>query len=231
MTGPVDFSYRENAPPPEPPPDPVVVTLPPELPQTGDGGALLTPLADGGLDIDLGETAPAEPESEDGSDSTSNGIGAADGSAQTSLLAAASQRCAPSEQEIAAFFANHHDIVAQRAAEIGVDPTMLLGLAAYESCWGTSRQAQKLYNPFGATPGGDRPLQFGSNEEAWDWWTKKRFGPGVQGLGGDASSFIAALKSMGYNTEHADWPQEVAGVIRSVRRRLPQWLAGRGSPW
>lgn len=56
MTGPLDLSYREGA-PATPLPDPAIVSLPLEEPQAGDGGAELTPLADGGLQVEFAPRA------------------------------------------------------------------------------------------------------------------------------------------------------------------------------
>lgn len=50
-----------------------------------------------------------------------------------------------------------------------VDASLLLGLSAYESAWGTSNAGAQRNNPFGATPGGDatRGITYGSVEHAW----------------------------------------------------------------
>jgi hypothetical protein len=50
MTGPVDFSYRDGA---SPGSEPMTVAVAPPPPETGEGGATLTPAGDGGLDVEF----------------------------------------------------------------------------------------------------------------------------------------------------------------------------------
>jgi hypothetical protein len=165
---------------------------------------------------------------------------------------AAAANAPTADQKAATFFDQHYDQVAPMAARLGIDPSLPLGPAAHESDWGMSRQAQQLHNPFGATPGGDKPVKFGSDAGAWDWWGQT-FGPRVQGVGGDAATFLGNLQldnrkvygpTIGgdrkgpYNPGEAepsqgdkDWRDKVGSSIRSVQRRLPGWLAGRaGNP-
>jgi hypothetical protein len=103
--------------------------------------------------------------------------------------------------------------------------------------WGRSDLAQNNHNPFGATP--NRPLTFGSPSEAWDWWGNT-WGGRVDGTGSDTSAFLDRLRADNrnvpdavdpygaYNSEDPDWKDKVEGVIRSVRRRLPQWQHDAG---
>ncbi len=247
MAGPVDFSYREEA-PAEPMPGSTTVTVLPEPASWNEAdGADRTPLPDGGLQFAFGEDATGraaggqEAESLDADATT-------DEDSDPDLLAAAPRDpCAANSPKIAAFFNQHYNIVAQRAAELGIDPTLLLGLAAHESSWGGSAMANSKWNPIGAAPNGYRPMTFGSNDAAWSYWAKT-FGPRVRGVGDDASQFIGNLlidnrgvagavdQRGAYNSLTSPegdekWPDKVGNVIRSVRNRLPQWLACKaGSP-
>lgn len=81
MTGPVDFSYRE-------PPlastsataEGVAVTVPPDPPQVAGNGSVLTPTAEGGMDIELPEGTPPDSEDLDGGAADTTGQQTADAS-------------------------------------------------------------------------------------------------------------------------------------------------------
>jgi len=70
------------------------------------------------------------------------------------------------------FFNRHFDAVLKEAAKFGVDPALMLGLAAHESNWGTSNQAINMNNPFGHTPDGRNPTSFPSLQAAWQVWAQ-----------------------------------------------------------
>ena len=74
--------------------------------------------------------------------------------------AAKADPCRPADPRYHAFFDKHYNIVAEKAAALGLDPALLLGLAAHESTWGTSNLAGRNWNPFGATPKGKPPMAF-----------------------------------------------------------------------
>ena len=146
------------------------------------------------------------------------------------------------------FFDRHYEPVAKVAAQIGVDPALILGLSAHESNWGTSGFATKLNNPLGYTPDGKKPMAFPSVDDAWNRWVQTH-GPRVQGAGGDAEAFVDRLlldnryvygptvgsdRLGAYNSQQPpvgdpDWRDKALGAIHSVRRRLLQWQAARGT--
>jgi RHS repeat-associated protein len=124
------------------------------------------------------------------------------------------------------------------ASTYGVDPTLLLGLSALESGWGSSSQARNQFNPFGATPGGDSTagLGYSSYSSAWNSWGNS-WGARVNGVGSDTSAFLNALlwdnrgfsaavdQRGSYNSENPLWSASVANTIASVQARLPGALA------
>lgn len=137
----------------------------------------------------------------------------------------------------ALFFDRHYGPAARALAPYDVDPALALGVAAQESGWGGSRQAQKLGNPFGHLPGG-QPSQFGSPEEAWQAWAQE-FGPRVRGVQGDVAQFVRNLdmNNIGvygpvpgarytgrYNSDDPEWSTKVPNLIQNVRDFLPRWL-------
>jgi hypothetical protein len=141
------------------------------------------------------------------------------------------------DPRFATFFDANYPYAARVAAKYGVDPTLLLGVAALESSYGTSDDAQKQNNPLGMRPNGHTPVAFPSTEAAWEEWGRQ-FGPRVLGLGGDVATFLNRLQedhrqiygpTQGgdyrgpYNTENALWKRDVAGTIAGIRRRLPLW--------
>jgi hypothetical protein len=118
-----------------------------------------------------------------------------------------------------------------------VDVTHLLGLAAYESGWGTNRHTREFNNPFGVTPDGVNPTHFDSISDAWQYWGRT-FGPRVANTGPNASRFINNLlldnrnvygptiggdRRGAYNSVNPDWGAGVSATIRSVQQRLPLW--------
>src|SRR5262249_34346442 len=127
---------------------------------------------------------------------------------------------------------------ARAAAQIGVDPALLLGVAALESTWGTTDQALRLNNPFGYIPRPGQPSRFPSLDAAWQRWTQT-FGPRVSNLGSDAEAFIHNLQldnrtvygpTVGgdrrgkYNSETSvNWPDLVRPRVTAVRHQLPHW--------
>jgi hypothetical protein len=138
----------------------------------------------------------------------------------------------------AKFFDQNYAPAARVATALGVDPASLLGVAALESKWGTSNQAQTKGNPFGYIPKVGQPTTFLSPDQAWQQWAKT-FGPRVQGVGSDAQRFLDSLqtdnrfvygptndggKYLGmYNSTDPHWSEEVGNTVQSVRDRLPQW--------
>ena len=124
------------------------------------------------------------------------------------------------------------------ASQYGVDPTLLLGLSALESGWGSSPMYRNQNDPFGATPGGDATagLSYPSFSAAWNSWGTM-WGPRVNGVGSDVSAFTTALTQNNqgnpnavdqrgsYNFEDFMWPYKVGSVVNSVRARLPGALA------
>ncbi|HXZ01135.1 MAG TPA: hypothetical protein VEI03_14130 [Stellaceae bacterium] len=147
----------------------------------------------------------------------------------------------------ARFFDQQFAAVAEVATDLGVDPTLLLGLSAHESGWGKpENNYAKNLNPFGATPLGDSTsgLRFQSYRDAWQAWART-FGPRVAGVGSDAAAFLRNLEydnrrvygpTIGgnyrgaYNSEDENWKKGVAEAIAGVRRRLPLWQGNLDSP-
>jgi hypothetical protein len=152
----------------------------------------------------------------------------------------------PLDSRFAKFFDANYPYAARVAAKYGVDPTLPLGVAAVESAYGTSDDAQKQNNPLGMRPNGHTPIAFPSTEAAWEEWGRQ-FGPRVLGVGGDVATFLSRLQedhrqiygpTQGgdyrgpYNNEpvqpdEPSWKDRVAGTIAGVRRRLPLW---QGNP-
>lgn len=144
------------------------------------------------------------------------------------------------------FFANNLRPSSGVASQYNVDVSLLLGLAAAESGYGTSSMARAQNNPFGATPGGfNTPgVTYNSLGSAWQSWGNQ-WGPRVRNVGSDVSLFIGnltidnqgvvgAVDQRGpYNTQNVltggdpNWANLVAGSIAGVRQRLPVWQAGR----
>jgi RHS repeat-associated protein len=144
------------------------------------------------------------------------------------------------------FFASQYRPASNIAVQYDVDVSLLLGLSAAESGWGTSTMYRNQYNPFGFTPSGDRTrgLTFQSYESAWNAWGRT-YGPRVQGVGADANLFVDRLlinnqglrqptvggDSRGpYNSLVApagdpNWRAKTLGTITGVRRRLSDWNA------
>jgi hypothetical protein len=140
-------------------------------------------------------------------------------------------------------YANFFDVNYPHAARIAekyaVDPTLLLGVAALESGYGTSKDAQQSNNPLGMRPDGHTPIGFPSTGAAWDEWGSQ-FGPRVLGVGRDADTFLDRLledhrsifgpvRGGDYRGPYIDpqvdpnWKEKVAGTIKGVRQRLPRW--------
>lgn len=139
------------------------------------------------------------------------------------------------------FFDKHYRAAVDVANRLGVDPTLLQGLAAHESTWGADTAGKN--NFFGMTPKGDRSkgidVPGNSIEGAWSYWESK-YGSRVVNVGSDAQRFIDNLEvdnreatgpdKMGkYNPENVDeggdpeWRKKMAGAIKAVRTRLPRW--------
>jgi RHS repeat-associated protein len=143
-------------------------------------------------------------------------------------------------QPFASFFAANGAAAQSIAFQRRSDPTMLLGLSALESGWGTSRQATTQNNPFGATPGGDASpgISYSSFGAAWDRWNVE-WGLRIAGTGSNTNSFISNLlqdnrnaagavdRRGSYNSESSNWGAEVRRTINSIRRRWAQWLVKR----
>jgi RHS repeat-associated protein len=142
---------------------------------------------------------------------------------------------------ISKFYDTNYDAVVAVAIKLGVDPTVLLGIAALESGWGTSTYATQYNDPFGATPHGDSSgaLAYPSIGDAWGQW-QSDWGSRIQGLGGNVSAILNALEednrglngqgvpgavdSRGeYNSENPNWKGTVTTVIGNVRDTLPMW--------
>src|SRR5262249_46487192 len=67
------------------------------------------------------------------------------------------------------FFDDLLDPLTNLAQQLGIDPNLLLALAAHESGW-LNADNRLLHNPFGLTQGGKNNLQFDSFQEATDYW-------------------------------------------------------------
>ncbi len=143
------------------------------------------------------------------------------------------------DSKFAQFFDDQVAVIAPIAQRLNVNPTFLLGLAALESSWGESTQYNNNYNPFGATPHGDRTggLSYDSYSAAWEAWSNT-WGGRVADVGNDVNAFLSRLlidnrfvygPTIGgdyrgaYNSENAGWQNAVLGTIHSVQNRLPTW--------
>ena len=159
--------------------------------------------------------------------------------------AAANGRGSP-DNKFARFFSAQSEPISRIALRRGIDPTLLLGLSAYESAWGESRMAREQNNPFGATPGGDRSggVRYPSIEDAWDVWDSE-WGARIQDIGSDEQRFADSLlqdnrlatdgvdRRGAYNSQdhsqggNPHWRTDILNTIRSVRRRYPEWRAAQ----
>lgn len=120
------------------------------------------------------------------------------------------------------------------------DETLILGVSAGESGWGTSRMARTQNNPFGATPQGDATsgISYSSGWGAWTRWHVE-WGPRIYGTGGNMDAFLTRLlidnrtaKNAvdirgSYNSENPNWRSEMVGSIKGVRARYGDWLRYR----
>jgi len=140
------------------------------------------------------------------------------------------------------FFQKNYGPAAQGANKIGLNPMLPLGLAAYESGYGTSPMARNQNNPFGATPGGDRSsgVTYGSTSAAWGRWYQE-WGPRVNDVGSNAGAFVYRLTQDNqsgkypfdmrgpYNTQDAatggnpTWSIDVLNVITGTANRFKNW--------
>lgn len=136
------------------------------------------------------------------------------------------------------FLNNQYGPASAVGSKYGVDPSLLLGLSALESAWGTSSMYINKNNPFGATPGGDSTagLGYSSYSAAWNSWGNM-WGPRISGVGSNVNAFTTdstednrrapgAVDQRGsYNSENLRWPSSVAATVSSVQARLPGALA------
>jgi hypothetical protein len=143
-------------------------------------------------------------------------------------------------EKYARFFEGNQLPTSLIAIERRTDPILLLGLSAFESGWGTSRQATMQNNPFGATPRGDATsgLSYPSLAAAWRNWNVQ-WGPRIQGIGSDAQSFVNRLlqdnrnsttgvdRRGAYNSEERRWRGDVLRTIQSVRNRFGTWMGSQ----
>jgi RHS repeat-associated protein len=143
----------------------------------------------------------------------------------------------------AAFFAANMWGVMGITNKFDVSPNLLLGLAAYESGYGSSRMYREQNNPFGATPSGDRSagVRYPSLSAAWQRWGEE-WGARVRGVQGDAGDFVGRLlldnqnrsgqaDTRGpYNTQNRqtggdpNWSRNVLGTISGASNRYYVWL-------
>jgi hypothetical protein len=137
-----------------------------------------------------------------------------------------------------AFLNNQYGPASAVGSKYDVDPSLLLGLSALESGWGTRSMYINKNNPFGATPGGDSTagLGYSSYSAAWNSWGAM-WGPRVSGVGSNVNEFtgnltednrgvFGAVDPRGsYNSENFGWPNSVATTVNSVQARLPGALA------
>jgi RHS repeat-associated protein len=152
---------------------------------------------------------------------------------------AQSQRCF-ADPRYAPFFSQQGQYARFVGNILNVDPTLLLGLSAWESGYGSSRQYREQSNPFGATPlgGRSRGLTYRNFNDAWvDWgrdWGSRVFGVGsnaelfvdrllIDNRGGGGTDNRGAYNSLVAPAGDPNWPAGVLGTIAGVRGRYPQW--------
>jgi RHS repeat-associated protein len=127
------------------------------------------------------------------------------------------------------FFDDLLDPLASLAQQLGIDPNLLLALAAHESGW-LNAHNRLLHNPFGLTQGGKNNLQFDSFQEAIDYWGQT-FGSKVSGAQ-SIDDFIDRLQTdqradggQGqYNVRDPRWAEKVRNTYDSVRNRRGKCL-------
>ena len=140
------------------------------------------------------------------------------------------------------FFRENVGPAAEGAGNIGLNPMLPLGLAAYESGYGTSRMATAQNNPFGATPGGDSTsgVKYSSTAGAWATWYQE-WGARINDVGANAAAFVFRLTQDNqgghfpfdtrgpYNTLDAEtggnptWRTDVLDVIIGTSNRFKIW--------
>ncbi len=138
----------------------------------------------------------------------------------TQIAAAPADGWLDPNSKFARFFDRHYAPAAKAASDIGVDPALLLGLAAHESGWGVENNLDRRNNnPFSAKAHGGGWAKFASPEHAWQQWAQT-FGPRVSNIGGDAETFVDNLSldnrgivgptvvgdRRGAYREEKDWP-------------------------
>jgi RHS repeat-associated protein len=144
----------------------------------------------------------------------------------------------PSDFSKDVFLNNQYGPASSVGSKYGVDPSLLLGLSALETGWGSSSMYRNQFNPFGATPRGDSTsgLSYPSYSAAWSSWGTQ-WGSRVNGVGSDSSAFVNALlydnrgfsaavdQRGSYNSENPLWSASVTATIGSVQARLAGALA------
>jgi RHS repeat-associated protein len=122
------------------------------------------------------------------------------------------------------------------AATLGVDPSLLVGLSALESGWGSSAMYRNQNDPFGATPNGTDGVTYSSYSSAWNNWGSQ-WGARVTNVGSNTSAFVGNLlmnnqgrpgavdQRGSYNSVNPGWGGSVTATIGSVQARLPDALA------
>ena len=132
------------------------------------------------------------------------------------------------------FFVELSDRLTDVARQLGIPPTWLIGLSAYESGW-LNEHNTRLNNPFGLTRGGKANIAFASRDEAIEYWTR-HFGPQVRGAS-SAEDFAARLQGRldgrrepgwhRYNSVNPEWENKLLEQIETVERRRPAWQTTR----
>lgn len=132
------------------------------------------------------------------------------------------------------FFESIEPVAQDMAKRLGIDPSWILGLGAFESGWFENPGSVDQNNPFGITkprPGSndsnDRvPQHFDTVEDAVDAW-EHIFGEQVRGAT-SAQDFVRRLQDTkahnAYNSEDkqgkaVDWARNVLGCIKGVQVR------------
>ncbi len=130
-----------------------------------------------------------------------------------SLFLCTSNSC-PANKKL--FFNTLGAIIQSMAATAGTNPDFVAALSALESSW-LGPHAQELHNPFGLTKAGGNDLNFGSYQEAADYWsysagrTHQGYAVVFAGIT-NIDEFIAAAKANGYNAKDPLWGSKVKNV-------------------
>jgi len=101
----------------------------------------------------------------------------------------------------------------------------VLGVAAYESGYYSDQHDIDLNNPWGSTQAGGNDLQFGSLQDAANYWEQSNAWRFTGAPATTNSEFINDLEKVpAYNSANPNYSSNLNGIINSVGTRMNIWL-------